>query len=243
MPEVTGSGRYPEALLQSAEALTEFVASDKGFEETMQRLAQLATHAVDGADGCAVSIIREQGKKMQNVAATPDRARLIDDLQTETGEGPCLSSIEDVATFHIADMSSNDDWPTFCRRALDETGTKSMLCFVLRLSNDATGAMNLLSSETDAFSDEDLETGTIFAAQAAVAMSNALEHGKDLKRIENLEGGMASRQVIGQAVGILMASRHVDSDEAFAILTKVSQNSNIKLREVAEKVVEESGEA
>lgn len=234
-----GSELYPQELIDSAEALTKLVATDAGFDETMQRLADLAVHAVEGADRCSVTLVRA-GREVKNVAATTDRARRIDELQAETGEGPCLSSIEDHKTFHIADMAREERWPQFTTRALEEAGARSMLSFVLRLSEDATGAMNMISSEVDAFTSDDLDTGTLFAAQAAVAMGDALGHQRDQEEIAQLKVGMETRQMIGQAVGILMSSRQVGADEAYEILKKASQNSNIKLREIASRVVDKA---
>ena len=236
------SQEYPSALIESAEALTQFVSEGQNFEDTMQRLAELAVHAMEGADRCSISLVTGTDKQLKNVAATDERARGIDDLQSETREGPCLASIEDQATFHIADMEQHDLWPEFCKRAADETDTQSMLCYVLRLSDEATGAMNMISSDKGAFTDDDLDTGTIFAAQAALAMTNALNQGEDQQEIEQLKAGLKTRQMIGQAVGILMASRQVDADAAFAILTKVSQTSNVKIRNIAEQVVNKAAD-
>ena len=228
---------YPSALIESAEALTQFVSEGQNFEDTMQRLAELAVHAMEGADRCAISLVVGTDKQLKNVAATDERARGIDEIQAETREGPCLASLEDHATFHIADLEQHDRWPEFCKRAVAETGTKSMLCYVLRLSEDATGAMNMISATKDAFTDDDLDAGTIFAAQAALAMTNALNEGEEQEEIKQLKAGLQTRQMIGQAVGILMASRQVDADDAFAILAKVSQTSNTKIRDIAEQVV------
>lgn len=236
------SGRYPGELLEAAEALTELVAADEPFQETMSRLARLAVKAIDGAEVCSVSLANASGKNLKTAATTSEIGEKIDELQRQTREGPCMSSIEDDATFHIPDMKIDETWPTFSKRASEETGVMSMLSFVLRLSDEDTGAMNMISTEKDAFSDEDLDAGTLFAAQAAVAMSDALGHSRDQDKIDQLEGALKTRQMIGQAVGILMATRRIDADEAFDVLRKVSQTSNTKLRDIAEKVVERSQE-
>lgn len=232
--------RYPKELLDAAEALTTLVAADRSFEETMSQLSNLSVEAIDGADGCCVSLTRAGGKELKTVASTGPVGDKIDALQRETGEGPCMTAIEKIATFHIPDMEQDETWPTFSRRAADETGIKSMLSFVLKLSDQETGAMNMLSTKKDSFSDEDLDAGTLFAAQAAVAMADALGHAHDEKKIGELEEGMKTRQTIGEAVGILMVTRQVTADDAFQILRKASQNSNLKLRDIAEKVVEQA---
>ena len=236
------SSRYPKELLDAADSLTKLVAADKSFEETMSRLADLAVQAIDGADACSVSLSTSGGKELETVASTGEVGEKIDGLQRETGQGPCMSSLEESATFHIPNMEDDETWPTFSKRAADETGIASMLSFVLRLSDEETGALNMLSTKNDAFSDEDLDAGTLFAAQAAVAMADAVGHAHDERKISELEEGMKTRQVIGEAVGILMGTRRVTADEAFEILRTTSQNSNMKLRNIAEKVVEHAPE-
>lgn len=236
------SHKYPAELLEAAEALTKLVAADTGFEETLSRLAELTVHAIDGVEHCSISLVTSPGKEMKTMAATDGVCYQIDGLQQETGEGPCMSSIEDHATFVIPDMLEDDTWPTFSTRAAQQTGIRSMLSFVLRLSGENTGALNLTSTEKDAFSDEDVETGTLFAAQAAVAMAEALQHRDGLQKLDQLEEGMKTRQMIGQAVGILMATRAIDQEAAFQMLVKASQNANIKVREIAQRVVDKAQE-
>ena len=207
----------------------------------MQQLAELAVHALDGGEDCSISLATLGGPDLKTVAAAGKFGNKIDALQRETGEGPCLSSIEEHAVFHIPNMRDDDTWPKFSKAA-SEIGVRSMVCYVLRLSENSTGAMNMIATKEDAFSPEDVDTGTIFAAQAAVAMSGAITHEDDQAEVAQLEEGMKSRQMIGQAVGILMSTRRIDADEAFRILQKASQDSNIKLRAIAERVVDKAPE-
>lgn len=236
------SGRYPKELLESVEALTKFVAAGNDFAETIDRLAELAVHAIDGAEHCSVTLATGTRPDVRTVAATGEVGRDIDRLQKETHEGPCLSSIAEHETFQVPNLRQDETWPTFSRRAAEETGTNSMLSYVLRLSEMATASMNMISSKENAFTADDVDAGTIFAAQAAVAMSGAIARQDDQAAVAQLEEGMKTRQMIGQAVGILMASRGVDPDEAFEILKKASQASNVKLRVVAAQVVEKSSD-
>jgi AmiR/NasT family two-component response regulator len=117
-----------------------------------------------------------------------------------------------------------------------------MLSFVLEVHDGALGAMNLASSTKGAFDDDDVATGTLFAVQAGIALANALAHESDRKEIEELQAGMMTRQMIGQAVGIVMATRAIDEKEAFDVLVRISQTTNTRLREIAEKVVEKASE-
>ena len=118
----------------------------------------------------------------------------------------------------------------------------SLLSFVLQVTEESLGALNLYSKEKDAFTDEDVATGSLFAAQAAVQLANAQTHARDENKIDQLQQGLVTRSVIGQAVGIIMATRHVDSEKAFEVLRKISQTTNVKLRELAVTLVQKANE-
>ncbi|WP_142063664.1 ANTAR domain-containing protein [Pseudonocardia kunmingensis] len=91
------------------------------------------------------------------------------------------------------------------------------------------GALNLYSDRVDAFDDESEHVGLLLASHAAVAMAGAQQQ-------ENLRAAIATRDLIGQAKGILMERYKVSEDQAFAILVRASQNANRKLRDVAEQL-------
>lgn len=230
---------YPEELLESMSSLAQLVLADEDVSSTVDRIVLLAVHAIDGAEHCSISLARDG--EITTVASTSEIGNAIDRLQYETGEGPCLSSIEQHATFCMAEMDKDETWPAFSKRAAAESGIRSMLSFVLALRSDAVGAVNLMSSHVDAFDDDDVATGSIFASHAAISLANALTHEADRTRIRQLEAGMESRQMIGQAVGIVMSAKQVDPDEAFAILTRISQNSNLKIRDIAARLIENAG--
>ena len=106
-----------------------------------------------------------------------------------------------------------------------------MLSFRLFTDDDATGALNLYATSPAAFGDEAVQVGHVLAAHAAVALDHAQE-------VEGLERSVASRDMIGQAKGILIERYKITGDEAFDLLCRASQALNAKLREIAETVVE-----
>jgi transcriptional regulator with GAF, ATPase, and Fis domain len=227
---------FPPALQESVEALSRLVTADETMESTIGRIAELAVEAIPTMDICSISLATD--RKIKTVGATDPRAELIDELQYETGEGPCLSAIEKHATFYIPDMSTDETWPKFSRRAAKETGVNSLLSYVLRVHESSLGAVNMMSEQKDAFDANDQTAGVLFAAQAGVALANAVTHREDQIKIQQLEAGMESRSVIGEAIGLLMASRKCTKEEAFTILTEISQRSNIKLKEIASRLVD-----
>lgn len=229
---------YPPELVESVAALAQVVLVEEDVDTTSQRIVRLAVHGIDGAED--VTIFLAQKEDITTVASTSDVGQKLDALQYATGEGPCLSSIRQHATFHIRDMETDETWPKFSRRAAAETGTSSMVAVVLELPDGARAALNLSSSEVDAFSEEDVTMSAVFAAQAGVALANALTHADHVKKVAQLQEGMRTRQMIGQAVGIIMATRNVNAEEAFDILKKISQTANIKLRDIAQQLVEDT---
>ena len=227
---------YPEELVESIAALSKLVTAHETLESTVGRIAELSVLAIDAADECGISLVT--AGTIKTVAVTAEVGHVIDELQIETGEGPCMSSIAEKATFHIRDMNKDTTWPVFSKRAAGATGISSLVGYVLRVGEGSLGAMNVMSRRVNAFDDEAIAAGAIFAAQAGVALSNALTHHANEKKVEQLEEGILTRQVIGEAVGIVMATRQVPADDAFEILKTISQHTNVKLREVAAGLVE-----
>ncbi|MEA2509636.1 MAG: hypothetical protein QOG21_1718 [Actinomycetota bacterium] len=226
---------YPAELITSVTALSRLVTANETVESTVGRIAQLSVLAIDSANECGISLVK--GKNIQTVAVTSEVGETIDALQIETGQGPCMSSIETQATFYIPDMARDTTWPAFSARAAAETGISSLLGHVLEVGGGALGAMNLMSYQTDAFDEDAIAAAAVFAAQAGVALSNALTHEKSAQKVEQLEEGIRTRQVIGQAVGIVMATRHLNAEDAFEILKTISQHTNVKLKQVATGLV------
>jgi transcriptional regulator with GAF, ATPase, and Fis domain len=227
---------YPPELVESIAALSRLVTAQETLESTVGRIAQLAVLAIDTADECSVSLVTAGAVK--TVAATAEVCNTIDELQAETGEGPCMSSIAEQATFYIPDMAIDTTWPVFSKRAAEATGISSLIGYVLRVGDGSLGAINVMSRQVDAFDNDAIAAGAVFAAQAGVALANALTHDASERKVEQLEEGIATRQVIGEAVGIVMATRQVTAGDAFEILKTISQHTNVKLREVAVGLVE-----
>ena len=196
-------------------------------EGTLTKVTAMAVETIDGCDHAGVSLI--EGRTISTPAASDDVPVQVDAIQYETAQGPCLDAIREHETFRIDDLTTEDRWPDFSKRAAAETGVASMLSFRLYAQGDTMGALNLYSKQPSAFDDEALAVGSVFATHAAVALAGAQQD-------EQMHKALQGRDVIGQAKGILMAQQNVSADEAFDILRRASQRMNIKLREVAERV-------
>ena len=198
-------------------------------QHTLQKIVDLAVETLDGCDCAGITFLK--GRQFSTPAASSDVPRAVDAIQYETVEGPCLDAIREHEVFRTGDLGHEGRWPKFSARAQKETGVRSMVCFRLFVNGDTLGALNLYSRSIDAFDDQAVAVGSVFAAHAAVALSTALHD-------EQLEEALQSRDLIGQAKGILMAREHVNADEAFDMLRRASQRVNKKLRDIAREIAE-----
>jgi GAF domain-containing protein len=206
--------------------------SDKGdVPETLGRIVNLAVATLDSCEFAGISFV--EGRKITSPASSDEVPRIVDKIQSEVDEGPCLDAIREHEVFQTGDLAAEDRWPQFARRAHEETGIQSILAVRLFVEEDTLGALNLYATAKDAFDDTDVALASVFAAHAAVAVSAAT-------REQNLERKAATRDLIGRAKGMLMAREHVTDDQAFDMLRRASQRLNVKLTAVAQQVT--SGE-
>ena len=203
--------------------------AEEDVQATLQKIVDMAVETIDGCDHAGITF--QKGKKGDTPAASDDVPSVVDAIQYEMGEGPCLSAIRDHEVFETGDLGSEVRWPNFSARARRETGVTSMLSFRLFVEGDTLGALNLYSKAADAFDDSSRTVGLVYAAHAAIALSTASHE-------EQMNEALASRDLIGQAKGILMAREGVGADEAFDMLRRASQRLNLKLRDVADQMVQ-----
>ncbi len=201
---------------------------DRDVEGTLTRICQLAVRTVDSCEAAGISIA--EGTWVTSRSTSDDLPCVLDDIQSETQQGPCVDAIKEHKVFVTGSLSHEERWPEFAKRAHAETGVESILSLRLFESENTMGALNLYSQQPDAFDDQDVAVASVFAAHAAVALANA-QHGAQL------ENKASSRDLIGMAKGIIIARQHVSEDEAFDVLRRASQRMNVKLRELAARVV------
>ncbi len=195
---------------------------------TLDRICQLAVKSVPDCEAAGISIATE--KLVTSHVTTHELTRAVDAIQSETQEGPCVDAIREHQVFVTGSLSQEARWPLFARRAYEATGVESILSLRLFAEGDTMGSLNLYSTRPNAFDDQDVAVGSVFAAHAAVALATA-------HRQANLESMALTRDVIGMAKGIIMARQNVSEDEAFDVLRRASQRMNVKLRELATRLV------
>ncbi|WP_203753575.1 ANTAR domain-containing protein [Actinoplanes cyaneus] len=199
------------------------------------KIADSAKRTIPGAAEVTVTLVRAGGP--HTAACTGETALALDESQYEQGHGPCLAASAGAVTLSLPDMANESRWPEFARRA-QEAGMRSSLSVGLPVHEDVTGALNIYSTRTRAFDDEAIELAQTFSGYAAVTLANAHLYDTKASLAQHMQVAMRSRAVIEQAKGILMGGRHCSADEAFTILTKLSQDTNRKLRDVAAALVE-----
>jgi len=195
---------------------------------TLERVVQGAVALIPGVEAGSISVVANRSG-VTSVAQSGELPIQVDALQSETGQGPCLDAAFEHRTVRVADMRTETRWPAFARRAW-AVGAGSMLSFQLFVEGDSLGALNLYSSVPNAFDDESEHVGLLFAAHAAIAYAAA-----DEQRHLNL--ALTTRDVIGQAKGVLIERFRLTGDQAFALLVRVGKDANTRLRDVADQLV------
>ncbi|WP_158544467.1 GAF and ANTAR domain-containing protein [Blastococcus sp. TBT05-19] len=207
------------------------------FADVATFLDSLVTWAVDqtpGAEACGLTL--EQSGRNLTVTYSGELAAAGDERQYELDDGPCLEALRTGERIAVTDMATEQRWGSYPQRAL-EAGVRSSLSFPLVLGQRGRGALNLYASEAHAFTEADELAGQAWAGQASGALSVAWQMAERDETVDLLTRGMVTRQVIGQAVGLLMAQQRCTADEAFDMLKAASQRNNEKLRDVAARMV------
>lgn len=198
-------------------------------EQTLQQVVELAATVVHGTDYAGVTVLRRNGQ-LDSPAYTDPVVVEIDQAQFQEQEGPSLEGDTDELILGVADTAAEQRWPRFTERAR-KLGVRSLLSCRLLGEHGPLGSLNFYAESPRAFDDAAVQAAAIYSAHAALAMSQAA-------LVDSLSAAVESRQTIGEATGLLMERYGVTSPQAFQMLVRASQHLNIKLRYVAEMVVE-----
>lgn len=222
-------------ILEALQKLSCLLESEDAFERTLHTVVDLSVSTLGGCDSAGITL-RSDGRDM-TAAASDHYALEIDRIQYESHEGPCLSALETGEVTRIHDVSEEPRWPEFCRRAAN-SGFRSGASFPLRMDG-TPGALNLYARSEHAFDDATVEIGEVFARQASIALENAHVYAAARRLGDQLNEALKTRDVIGQAKGIIMEREGLSDPEAFEVLRTISQKTNVKLRDVARRITDE----
>ncbi|MFF8594655.1 GAF and ANTAR domain-containing protein [Streptomyces sp. NPDC015220] len=205
-------------------------------QATLDGVVAAAVQLIDGCEASGILAVR-RGRAV-SLAVSGDMVAESDRLQGELNEGPCFDAarrVNDDRIFRIADMSKPQPaWPRYAPAARD-LGIGSMMGFLLYTEDDDFGALNCYSSRPGAFTPESETAGWLLASHAAVAVSSA-------RTVDQLEHALETRHAIGEAMGMLRERHRLSEDDAFAVLRRISQHHNIKLRDVAQNIRDKAPE-
>jgi len=214
--------------------LHEALVNTDSVEQFLHELAVLAARLVGGDLSCGMTM-RSNGRPV-TVACSDSMAAAVDAVQYELDNGPCLHAMRDGHVVRIDDTTTKARWPEFERRAASH-GIRSCLALPLSSEGRRVGALNLYARDASAFGAAEAQRAADFAENASGALTLAIRLASHAALIEQLRSSLASRTVIDQALGIVMAREQCTQARAFAILRSASQNSNVKLRDIAGAVV------
>ena len=220
------------ALIDEFAQIASHVHASEDYEDSMRRITDAAVHAVEGCEVASISLLERSGPVTH--AATGELADRGDTIQYEEREGPCLDAAMQERWVYTRDLSTSDRWPQSSRRLVEELGVASMFSCRLALEaapNQTLGGINMYATKTDAFSEQDQMLAILLSSLGAVVVDASRQQA-------HLRAAIESRQLIGEAIGIMRAQRSMSREEAFTALSNASQRMNIKLRDLAEQIAD-----
>jgi GAF domain-containing protein len=232
---IRSNGRAPDPRAAFAE-LSKVMLGAQPLTATLARIAELAKRTIPGAAEVSVTLL--QNGRAFSIAFTGPLASGLDERQYEADFGPCMDAALSGNTITIDDTARSEAYPDWARIAARH-GITNTMSIGLPVEQRTVGALNVYGTDSTPFDQTNAELATAFASYAAVAVANAGVYASTATLAANLQKALESRAVIDQAKGILMREQHCSADAAFDELVRRSNNSNRRLREIAEDIVDD----
>jgi GAF domain-containing protein len=226
--------RSGEKPLAAFAELSKIMLGENSLDETLGRIAALARDTVPDIDEVSVTLVDRD--KAKTVVFTGQLAMHLDERQYENGVGPCLDAALTGETV-VVDVADDTLYPDFVHSAR-RAGVTHTVSVGLPVPQRVVGALNIYASTTHPLAEETITLAHAFASYAGVAVANAALYNHTAEFADQMRAAMQSRSVIEQAKGILMARHGCNADEAFKSLSKLSQDQNRKLRDIAQTIVD-----
>lgn len=223
----SNTSRLAAALAEAAEALS----AHQSLDERLATLIAAVPGAVPGFDHASVSVA-SRGTAITTRASSSDLAETLDTYQYEAEEGPCYDALARPGILLSTSMRHEQRWPEYTRRAI-EAGVTAQMAVHLGDGGPVRGALNLYCTSGQEVDPEAPGAASLAATYVALALGWA-------RTEEQLNEALSSRKEIGQAIGIVMERYQIDEAKAFAFLARVSSTGNIKLRDVARELVQQT---
>ncbi len=224
--------------MQTVSAFTQSIAEaartlnqPRSLDETLQTIVEVACNSVPGFDQVGIATLHKKEDRVKTRAFTGDLVLRLDKIQYGLREGPCSAALQGTEAVSVSSLRVEHRWPQYVPQAR-AVGVRSQMAVKLYLNQNALGGINFYSTICDDVSPDAQALARLFASHAAIALGHAHER-------EHLNEALQTRKVIGEAIGILMERHTMNEDHAFAFLVRASSHTNIKLRDIAQQLVDE----
>lgn len=197
--------------------------------------AALTADGGEAALDCAVTLFRRR-RAMTGMGNT-DRARELNNIQQQLGQGPCLTALEEERTIVVPEALTDPRWPEFGQE-LAQRGIRSVLAIPLVLDEGAAASINFFSEDQDFFSEDLVANAQKYALHVQSALRLAVRLGVKQQRAEDLQDAMQARTTIDLAVGVIMGQQRCSQEAAFEVLSRAASARNQKVRSVAQEMLE-----
>ncbi|MGH3210076.1 MAG: GAF and ANTAR domain-containing protein [Trebonia sp.] len=206
-------------------------------EQFLHELAVLAARTVGDGEGMSCGMaLRRRGRPVSAAACSDSLASEADRVQYESDDGPALDALRHARPVNVRDTASESRWPRFSREAAS-LGIRSCCAAPMIHDGEPVGALMLYARRPGAFGPQETRRAEELASHASGALTLSLRMATCTDQNDQLRSSIVSRAVIDQALGVIMATERCPQDKAFAMLRSVSQNSNVKLRDIAATIV------
>jgi GAF domain-containing protein len=221
------SRRVADDVAEAVQTLERRPGADAG--TVLTALIASSLSFMPGADHAGITVVTRDGTA-QTLSATDRYPSVLDEIQRRHPQGPCLAAAWEHHLVRIDDVNAEQRWPGYCRAVAKQTSIRSIASFPLFAEGRTTGALNFHAEHPHAFDDDAVELGLVLASNTALVWHM-------VRRDEQFHSALASRDVIGQAKGMLMERFTIEAGRAFELLKRLSQESNIPVAVIARRLI------
>ncbi|MEY2581839.1 MAG: hypothetical protein QOE09_1688 [Ilumatobacteraceae bacterium] len=225
------------ALRRSLDVLASFFVGEATMGDTLQQVAELAMLTVPSTKFVGLTMMVDN--KPTTAVFTDPESPEIDRAQYSSGEGPCVESFATGEIRLIGSTRQPNRWVEFSLACLDH-GILGTMSLPLAIARNPLGAMNFYAERENTFNKNEIEKAKLFSSQSSIVLANSQAYWDARSLSEQLRESINSRGVIEQAKGIIMGSMHCSADDAFDYLIQQSQQTNSKLRTIAQQIVDDT---
>lgn len=200
--------------------------------DILQEVTACTVKFFAAVDHASVSVLHRRGRglRVSSAAPTGDIAAFVDRLQETSGMGPSVDAIDSRGTVLVDDFNADTRWPTLTAAVLADTPVRAAASLLLSTGHQSIGALNIYCDTPGVLDGDTVGHAQTLAAHAAVGISS-------VRRDEQFRAALVSRDLIGQAKGIVMERFEMNAADAFELLATLSQDNNVPVTDIAAEVV------